>query len=83
MNAAVPMAPSEREHLCDQVLHANTPAEVRAAWKALRAWLESHPEDEGLRPGFGMLYRLAECNGMIPTGEVMFSLEEPATAEAA
>lgn len=73
----------DRERVIEQALHATTPDEIRAAWRALQAWRQDHPDDHAIRSAFGMLYRLADGNGMIPPGEVMFPLEEPATAAAA
>ena len=49
-----------RERVNDQVLNANTLQEVEAAKQVLREWMQAHPEEQGMRDGFELLYTLQE-----------------------
>lgn len=44
-----------REHITKLVLSAHSLPDVLKAQQVLRAWIEKHPEDEGMRDGFEQL----------------------------
>lgn len=49
-----------RDRVSEQVLRAQTLAEVREAEEALRQWLREHPEEGGMRDGFELLAHLRD-----------------------
>jgi hypothetical protein len=49
-----------RELLTEQVLDATTLSEIQAARQALRAWIEAHPEYEGMGDAFEQLSLLQD-----------------------
>jgi hypothetical protein len=49
-----------RERLTDQVLKATTLLEVLTATRVLRAWIDAHPEDEGMSDAFEQLAMMQE-----------------------
>ncbi len=49
-----------RERVSDQVLNADTLQEIEAAKQVLREWMQTHPEEQGMRDGFELLYTIQE-----------------------
>ena len=62
-----------RKLLTHQVLSARLLPEIEAARQALREWLQTYPEEKGMRAGFEQLAQMQEI------GEMM---ESEATASA-
>ena len=44
-----------RLHLINQVLDATTPKEITLAEEALDCWMQTHPDDLGMKDGFEQL----------------------------
>ncbi len=51
---------SEREKMLAQVLAARTPEAIAAAEQLLDDWIESHPEELGMRDAFEVLHNRRE-----------------------
>lgn len=49
-----------RERVNDQVLNADSLLEIEAAKRVLRDWMKAHPEEQGMRDGFELLYTIQE-----------------------
>ena len=53
-----------RQCLIRQILSARTLPEITQAQQALREWLKSHPEEQGMRDGFEQLAQMQEIAEM-------------------
>ena len=61
MNSEQYMALHEaRERVNKQVHNADTLPEIEAAKQVLREWMKAHPEEQGMRDGFELLYTIQE-----------------------
>jgi hypothetical protein len=49
-----------RRELSGRILTARTLPEIRSARNALRQWLASHPDEQGMRDGFEQLAQMEE-----------------------
>ena len=64
-----------RSQLINQVLDATTLPQVKAAQRALSAWIKDHPEEQGMRDGFEQLSLMEDIAEMEAAG--LLAEEQP------